>query len=199
MKKTTVLLALCLAWNFLPAQQEGSILAKVDKNMSSKNRIIESSMTIHGKRSSRTLTAKTWSEGVKKSFTEYLSPAAEKGTKMLKLEGKLWIYSPGADRTIQISGNMLRQSVMGSDLSYEDMMDDRTLQETYTEKLLGEETVDGRNSTPGWPMWPTTVSKSGWMPSVMCRCARNCMQKAGNCSKKWIFPMCATCRAAGSP
>lgn len=146
MKKTTVLLALCLAWNFLPAQQEGSILAKVDKNMSSKNRIIESSMTIHGKRSSRTLTAKTWSEGVKKSFTEYLSPAAEKGTKMLKLEGKLWIYSPGADRTIQISGNMLRQSVMGSDLSYEDMMDDRTLQETYTEKLLGEETVDGRKT-----------------------------------------------------
>jgi outer membrane lipoprotein-sorting protein len=123
-----------------------SILDKVDRNMSSKNRITEATMTIHGKRSSRTLTSKSWAEGTKKSFTEYLSPASEKGTKMLKQEGKLWIYSPSTDRTIQISGNMLRQSVMGSDLSYEDMMDDRKLQEVYTEKLIDRELVDGRNT-----------------------------------------------------
>jgi len=122
------------------------IMDKVDRNMSSKNRITEATMTIHGKRSSRTLTSKSWAEGATKSFTEYLSPASEKGTKMLKQEGKLWIYSPSTDRTIQISGNMLRQSVMGSDLSYEDMMDDRKLQEVYTEKLIGRELVDGRNT-----------------------------------------------------
>jgi outer membrane lipoprotein-sorting protein len=123
-----------------------SILEKVDRNMSSKNRIIESEMIIYGKRTSRTVTAKTWSEGTKKSFTEYLTPAAERGTKMLKLEGQLWIYSPSTDRTIQISGNMLRQSVMGSDLSYEDMMDDRKLQDIYDEKLIGNEVLDGRNA-----------------------------------------------------
>jgi outer membrane lipoprotein-sorting protein len=129
-----------------PVQDAGAILNKVDKNMSSKNRILESSMTIHGKRSSRTITSKTWSEGVKKSFTEYLSPAAEKGTKMLKLEGQLWIYSPSTDRTIQISGHMLRQSVMGSDLSYEDMMDDRKLTDVYHAKIAGEEKVGDRNT-----------------------------------------------------
>lgn len=112
--------------------------------MSSNNRIVEAGMTVNGRRSSRTLTTKSWSEGSSKSFTEYLSPAAEKGTKMLKLNGQLWIYTPSTDRTIQISGNMLKQSVMGSDLSYEDMMDDRKLQEQYTEKLVGRETVDGR-------------------------------------------------------
>ena len=101
-----------------------TILEKVDQNMSSKNRIFESSMTIYGKRKTRVVTSKSWSEGNKKSFTEYLSPVTEKGTKMLKLEGQLWIYSPSTDRTIQISGHLLRQSVMGSDLSYEDMMDD---------------------------------------------------------------------------
>jgi outer membrane lipoprotein-sorting protein len=114
--------------------------------MSSKNRIIEAEMTINGKRNSRTITSRTWSEGTKKSFTEYLSPASEKGTKMLKLEGKLWIYSPSTDRTIQISGNMLRQSVMGSDMSYEDMMDDRKLTEVYTEKQIKTEIIDGRNT-----------------------------------------------------
>jgi outer membrane lipoprotein-sorting protein len=122
------------------------ILKKVEKNMSSDNRVFESSMTIRGNRNSRTITSKTWSAGDTKSFTEYLSPAREQGTKMLKLENQLWIYSPSTDRTIQISGHMLRQSVMGSDLSYEDMMDDRKLTDVYTAKVAGKDVIDGRNT-----------------------------------------------------
>lgn len=120
------------------------ILDEVDKNMSADSRIIESTMIVHGKRNSRTMTTKSYTMGVEKGFTEYLSPARDKGTKMLKLGNELWIYSPSTDRTILISGHMLRQSVMGSDLSYEDMMDDRKLTETYTPVIVGEKTIDGR-------------------------------------------------------
>ena len=127
----------------LTAQQ---IIDKVDQNLSSDNRVMESSMTIHGRRTSRTISSKTYSAGTTKSFTAYLSPAREEGTKMLKLEDKLWIYAPSTDRTIQISGHMLRQSVMGSDLSYEDMMDDRKLTDIYDAALIGEEETDGRNT-----------------------------------------------------
>ena len=128
------------------SSQEGkTILDKVDKNMSSKNRIVESEMIIHGRRNSRTITSISYSVGDKQSFIEYLSPAREQGTKMLKLENALWIYSPSTDRTIHISGHMLRQSVMGSDLSYEDMMDDRKLTEIYTAEITGNETIGGRN------------------------------------------------------
>jgi len=122
------------------------VLTKVDQNMSSRTRIFESSMTIYGKRNSRTIGSKTMSEGTKKSFTEYMSPASEKGTKMLKLQNQLWIYSQSTDRIIQISGNMLRQSVMGSDLSYEDMMDDRKLTEIYSAKVTREEKIGDRNT-----------------------------------------------------
>lgn len=122
------------------------ILERVEKNMSSENRVFESSMIIHGNRTSRTITSRTYAAGDKKSFTEYLSPAREKGTKMLKLENQLWIFSPSTDRTIQISGHMLRQSVMGSDLSYEDMMDDRKLTEVYSAEISGEELTDGRKT-----------------------------------------------------
>jgi len=122
------------------------VLTKVDQNMSSRTRIFESSMTINGKRNSRTIGSKTMSEGTKKSFTEYMSPASEKGTKMLKLQNQLWIYSQSTDRIIQISGNMLRQSVMGSDLSYEDMMDDRKLTEIYSAKVTREEKIGDRNT-----------------------------------------------------
>ncbi len=139
----TVLILLSLS---VSAQDANKIIEKVDANMSSDNRIFESEMTIHGRRSSRTITSRSHSEGTNKSFTEYLSPASEKGTKMLKLENQLWIYSPATDRTIQISGHMLRQSVMGSDLSYEDMMDDRKLTDVYVATVAGEETVDGRKA-----------------------------------------------------
>lgn len=127
-------------------QSGAEILEKIDKNMSSTNRIFESSMTIHGKRNSRTITSRSWSEGVKKSFSEYLSPASEKGTKMLKLANQLWIYSPTSDRIIQISGHLLRQSVMGSDLSYEDMMDDRKLTELYSAEIIGKEVFGDRKT-----------------------------------------------------
>lgn len=123
------------------------ILDKVDQNMSSENRVFESTMIIHGKRGSRSISSRSYSVGDKQSYTEYLAPAREKGTKMLKLEDKLWIYSPSTDRIIQISGHMLRQSVMGSDLSYEDMMDDRKLSEIYTASVIGNEEIDGR---PTW-------------------------------------------------
>ena len=137
-----------LTFSFLSYSQSypagKSILDKVDDNMSSRTRIITARMEIEGARGKRTMSMKTWSEGDKKSFTEYLSPAREKGTKMLKLENQLWIFSPATDRTMQISGHMLRQSVMGSDMSYEDMMSDTPLLERYKATVTGEEIIDGR-------------------------------------------------------
>jgi len=64
---------------------------------------------------------------------------------MLKIGDKLWIYSPSTDRTIQIAGHMLRQSVMGSDLSYEDMLEDPKLSRLYRAEVIGSERVDDRD------------------------------------------------------
>ena len=122
------------------------ILEKVDQNMISKNQVATSKMIIHGRRNDRTITSRGWTEGSEKALSEYLSPAREEGTKMLKLEDQLWIYSPSSDRTILISGHMLRQSVMGSDLSYEDMMEDRKLTEVYNAKVTGEEKIEDRDA-----------------------------------------------------
>ena len=119
------------------------ILDRIDRNMSSDNRVYSSTMIVHGARGLRTIELKSWTEGDSRAFTEYLAPPREKGTKMLKLDDQLWLYSPSTDRIIQISGHMLRQSVMGSDLSYEDMMEDRKLQDIYDAELLGTELFEG--------------------------------------------------------
>ena len=139
-------LLLGFASGYAQSPDANTILAKVDNNMIAKTQIVESQMVIHGRRNDRTVASRNYTEGTVKSFTEYLSPEREKGTKMLKLDDKLWIYSPSSDRTIQLSGHMLRQSVMGSDLSYEDMMEERKLTEMYNAKVTGEETIGGRKT-----------------------------------------------------
>ena len=121
------------------------VLKKIDENMSASSQVIVSTMVIHGRRSSRSITSKSWIEGEDKSFTEYLAPAREKGTKMLKIDDQLWMYSPQSDRIIRISGHMLRQSMMGSDLSYEDMMEDRKMFEVYNGEIIGEELIDEKD------------------------------------------------------
>src|SRR5664280_2457643 len=144
MKKLVIpVLMLCVSLNAQnPSAKE--IIEKVDKNMSAESRVFTSKMIIHNPRNTRTVESKSWNIGEKKAYTEYLSPAREQGTKMLKLEDQLWIFSPETDRIIQISGHMLRQSVMGSDLSYEDMMEDPHLLNHYTGKIDGEEKIDDR-------------------------------------------------------
>ncbi len=139
----TILLTSYSLYAQYPSGEE--ILDRIDRNMSSRNRIVTSKMIIHGARGERTIESKTWAEGDDKAFIEYISPAREAGTKMLKLEDQLWIYSPSTDRTIQISGHMLRQSVMGSDLSYEDMMEDSKLTEKYEAVVTGSEVYQDRN------------------------------------------------------
>lgn len=129
----------------LPPDPAG-IIARVDANLTSRTRIFQSEMTVHGARTTRTITSRTVARGNRDAFTTYLSPAREKGNKMLKLKSQLWIYSRTADRTIRISGHMLRQSVLGSDLSYEDMMEVRNWSRLYTPVIKGEETYRDRKT-----------------------------------------------------
>ena len=143
------ILTFFLSFVFLLGQSDDmsvqEIIQAMDNNLNAKSRVLNSKMIVHGRRSSRTIESKNWVVGIDLAFTEYLSPPREKGTKMLKLGDKLWTYSPQTDRVIQISGHMLRQSVMGSDISYNDMMEDRPLEELYEATLEGSVDIDGRD------------------------------------------------------
>ena len=120
------------------------IINKIDFNLNSKNRVITSEMVVHGRRATRNIVSKSWIIGTNKAFTQYLSPPREEGSKMLKLDDILLTYSPQTDRIIQISGHMLRQSIMGSDMSYNDVMEDKPLEQLYNATLEKEEDVNGR-------------------------------------------------------
>ncbi len=147
MKKLLIVLGLLLLTNPLAAQTptREEILKNIDRNMYVEQAFRIATMIVHGRTGTRTITSQAWIKGYDKAFVEYLSPPREKGKKMLKLEDKIWTYTPEpTDRIITISGHLLRQSIMGSDLSYEDMTENDKLWELYDAVVESEEEFDGR-------------------------------------------------------
>ena len=147
MKKYVLILFIAACSGSVMAQNPTGeeILDRVDKNMVIEQAVSVSSMTIHARSGSRTIKSRSWTKGRDNAFVEYLAPAREKGKKMLKVGDNLWNYTPEPnDRIITISGHLLRQSVMGSDLSYEDMMENHRMTEMYDAEVTGTEDMDGR-------------------------------------------------------
>ncbi len=121
------------------------ILQRIDKNIHADSRYIESRMVVYNRRGrKRTISSIGYAIGDKKSFSEYTAPKKEKGIKMLKIGDNLWNYNPRTDRIIRIAGHLLRQSVMGSDLSYEDSLEDRKVSDIYDATIVKEDEVKGK-------------------------------------------------------
>jgi outer membrane lipoprotein-sorting protein len=131
---------------FAQAPSGLEVLKQVDKNLVLDKAISNVSMIIHSRTGTRSIKSKSWIDGKDKAFIEYLDPPREKGKKMLKLRDQIWLYIPEpTDRIITISGHLLKQSVMGSDLSYEDITQNRKLIDMYDAKVIGSEKINDRN------------------------------------------------------
>jgi hypothetical protein len=55
------------------------------------------------------------------------------------------MYFPREADTVKISGHLLKEGMMGSDMSYEDALESRDYSVMYTASVRGRETVDGRD------------------------------------------------------
>ncbi len=79
----------------------------------------------------------------KDGLVEFTNPG-DRGTKYLKRDDNLWMFFPDAEDIVKISGHMLEQGFMGSDFSYQDMMESDKLTELYSFTLLEEDTFNDR-------------------------------------------------------
>jgi len=79
----------------------------------------------------------------KDALVEFTNPA-DRGSKFLKRADHLWMFFPDAEEVVKISGHMLEQGFMGSDFSYQDMMESDKLTELYTFSLLEEDSFGDR-------------------------------------------------------
>jgi len=106
-------------------------------------------------------TMNAWARGNDDSFIEFTN-REDAGTRYLRTRGRLWVYSPDTEGVMLISGHMLRESMMGSDMSYEDTMDNEPLSTRYTPRLTGSETINGRAA---WVLELTAISGTESYPT----------------------------------
>lgn len=125
----------------LPEADE--LLGYVDDNLTYTTRAATITMEVVNPRRTRTYSLRTFGRGQDEAAIEYLAPARDKGTKMLRMGDKVWTFLPTVERTQKISGHMLRKGLMGSDLSYEDMMGATKLRDAYDAEVLRADTLDG--------------------------------------------------------
>jgi outer membrane lipoprotein-sorting protein len=133
----TVMLTLAgLAFSQTPTAVE--LLRRVDDNEIYKTIQYEAEMIIeyNGRRFVKKM--KSWARQNNDSFVEFTNPE-DRGTKYLKKDGRLYVYSPDTEQVTLISGHMLKESMMGSDLSYEDTIDNEGLSARYDPVLAGSE------------------------------------------------------------
>ena len=134
----------------LDAISNQAILERIDQNVFTDARKSLSRMIVYNRRGrKREMKMRSWVVGSTKAFSEYLAPRKEKGTKMLKAGKNIWTYSPRADRVIHIAGHLLRQPIMGSDLSYEDSLEETELSKDYETLERQDDTLENR---PVWVM-----------------------------------------------
>lgn len=137
----TVFFFSAFAQQTFAAPSAREIIRRVDANRNFKSMSYRASMVIQ--KGSRKLSKEMVGYGTKRgefSFIRFLN-ISDKGVKYLKRNDELWIYFPDADDIMKISGHMLRQGMMGSDLSYEDMMRMENFDKNYSSKLLGSKVV----------------------------------------------------------
>jgi outer membrane lipoprotein-sorting protein len=89
-----------------------------------------------GKRFVKTM--KAWARQNSDSFIEFTNPE-DRGTRYLKQSGRFYVYSPDTEEVMLISGHMLRESMMGSDMSYEDTIENEKLSARYNPSLSGSD------------------------------------------------------------
>jgi len=113
------------------AQTADQILARVDANQS--YAIIRYAgrmeITIGGETRYKTFAA--IGQGSTRAFVEFTNPE-DRGTRYLKRDKNLWIYFPSEQDTVKISGHLLKEGMMGSDVSYEDALESSDYQEKYS-------------------------------------------------------------------
>lgn len=134
------LVAVTISTSATPTARE--IVERLDANQVQETSHALATMTISDRFGERTSSMESWSKGRDLSLIEFTSPA-ERGQKVLRTENEIYLFYPDAAELVRLQGAALRESMLGSDISYEDMTGGKTILDTYDVELLGEETVDG--------------------------------------------------------
>jgi len=127
----------------LNALEPEEIVRRLEENQIHETAFSEGRMITTDKYGSITRTFRSWARGEEDALIEFTS-RGEEGQKILRTKDEIYLYFPDAEDVLRIQGSAMRDSVMDSDFSYEDMTGGKSLLDDYSAALEGTETVDNR-------------------------------------------------------
>ena len=126
------------------AQTADEIIARADQAQTFSTIISTGEFRITDRFGMKISTFKSWGRGENESLIEFTSKA-ERGQKVLRTEKEIYLFYPDAEELIRMQGAALRQGMLGSDISYEDMTGGKDRKSQYEAVLEGSGTAAGRD------------------------------------------------------
>ena len=149
MKRTILLLVGLSAVVSAPVGAQATaedLLARLDRNETSASGHSVGTITVQDRFGAKVSSFESWNQGADRSLVVFTA-GEEKGQKILRLKDTIYLAYPEADKPVKLQGAALKDSVAGSDFSYEDMAGDRSLASRYAAKIVGRETLGGEDCT----------------------------------------------------
>ena len=121
------------------------IVQKADEKVRGKTNHSVMEMQIIRPTWSRTISMKSWSNGLDYSMTYITAPAKDKGQVFMKRVTEMWNWMPSIGRMIKIPASMMSQGWMGSDYTNDDILKESSIVRDYVHSIDKEEEVEGMN------------------------------------------------------
>jgi outer membrane lipoprotein-sorting protein len=118
------------------------IIKNLEKNTVVDTARTNGSLVITDRFGTKTSSFISYARGADSMLIEFTS-VEEEGMKILRTKDEIYLFYPDAEELIRMQGSALKESVMGSDMSYEDMTGGKSLLKSYSVTLEGTEEIAG--------------------------------------------------------
>ncbi|HKK68208.1 MAG TPA: outer membrane lipoprotein-sorting protein [Bacteroidales bacterium] len=144
MKHIIIPFALLLLSLLTSAQDATEIVQSAYEKVNGTSSYAEMTMKIVRPDWNRSISMKSWSKGMKYSMVYITAPAQEKGQVFMKRDNEMWNWQPKINRMVKLPPSMMMQSWMGSDFTNDDLINQASIVNDYTHKILDKEEINGQ-------------------------------------------------------
>jgi outer membrane lipoprotein-sorting protein len=145
--KKTVFIALFAALPLLAFAQlkAEDVVRRLEQNQVHGTAKSSGRLLITNQFGTRTKTFNVWSEGADKLLLEFTNKE-ERGQKLLRLKDEIYVYYPRSNSVVRIQGGALKDSIFGSDFTYEDLTGEKGILDLYKVEFADPptETIGGK-------------------------------------------------------
>ncbi|MCI1208449.1 MAG: outer membrane lipoprotein-sorting protein [Treponema sp.] len=119
-----------------------TIIDRLEANTVYDTAVAESTMSTTDRFGTTESSFKSWSRRNGDTLLE-IDKGPDRGQKILRKGASVFLFYPDAEEVIRLQGSALKDSLMGSDFSYEDLTGENTIRDRYDSELIDTQTVDG--------------------------------------------------------